>query len=170
MQFAKIRVDVYQISCAEAKQHVRPENGLGFHPFKIKDYPEQGHFFKAAFVPNTGALPAVFAINWRSLLASCPSFSFQCTSRDRVSRLLSQIQCRVKVIREPSYYVTQPTKSTAVIECFIVFHPNLLNDPISQIALILQKAGIADLDWKEIITIPTPLLRKHVSAHTSRWF
>jgi hypothetical protein len=148
---------------------MRPENGLSFHFYKIKDYPEAGAFFKCAFVPHASALESIRAVNWNALLSTCPSFNFSCPSRDKVTRTFKEVQARIELIHAPQHAASSNhAPATNTIQCFVLFNPELLKSPLQQVADILHLSSIAPVKWSDLLSIPAPLKGKHVSAHTKQ--
>jgi hypothetical protein len=150
---------------ADIRSLMLPAYGLSFHLQKIKDYPESGFFFHCGFIPHSAALSALKDINWQAILSSCPSFNFSCPARDKKSRVFKPIHARLEILK-PS--IVNDLSHRASIQCFILFNPVLLHDPIAQICQVLQNINLANTPLTDHISIPPPLAGKHASAHTKQ--
>lgn len=155
---------------AKLRPNMHPSNGLSFHMQKIKDYPESGYFFHCAFKSHSASLSSLRDVEWQPLLSACRSFTFSCPARDKKTRISKQIQARVDVISSPLF--TDQEQSCTLqrnpIQCFILFNPILLQDPLNQICEVLKLAKLANINFIEHISIPPPLAGKHASAHTKQ--
>jgi hypothetical protein len=112
----------------------------------------------------------VKSVDWMTLLASCPPFNFSCISRDKTTRVYKDALARIEVVRDPQQAVGSATSPPAnnSIQCFILFNPELLKNPLQQICDILSLSDIANVNWADFISIPAPLKGRHVSAHTKQ--
>jgi hypothetical protein len=156
----------YQKHFATIRALMLPANGLSFHFQKIKDYPESGFFFQCAFTPHPAALSDLRDVDWHSTLNSCPSFNFSCPARDRKTRMFKQVQVRVEVITAPLQDFS--SSSSNPIQCYILFNPVLLSNPLTQICEALESINLANCSLMQYLSIPPPLAGKHASAHTKQ--
>jgi hypothetical protein len=156
----------YQKHFASVRALMLPANGLSFHFQKIKDYPESGFFFQCAFKPHPAALSSLREIDWHATLNSCPSFVFSCPARDKKTRAYKQVHVRIEIISSP--LLDSSSSAPNPIQCFILFNPVLLSNPISQICQALESIDLAYCPLADYISIPSPLTGKHASAHTKQ--
>jgi hypothetical protein len=159
-----------QKAFAKLRPSMHPSNGLSFHFQKIRDYPESGFFFHCVFKSHSASLSSLRDVEWQPLLSACRSFTFSCPARDKKTRISKQIQARVDVISSPLFTDQEQSRTLQrnPIQCFILFNPILLQDPLNQICEVLTLAKLANISFIDHISIPPPLAGKHASAHTKQ--